>query len=278
MSRSGKISYKLTRSRRSIQSVTTQQDDVPPEFRRLGNTLPLHQIVQQEIRNYILRQGLRPGDPLKPEAELARLFGVSRNSVREAVKALESTGVLETRRGSGVYVCDFSFTPLLDHLPYGLMQDHRALRELVALRKTLESSLVADAMRAMAPSSVAALRQNLETMRGLAERGEGFAEQDRQFHQLLFRDLGNSMLLRLFDQFWLAFHAAAPPSRGRTPMDAYRGHAAILDAILSGDADRARTAIEDHYIGIESKLDAELSPPDASSDETAAAGTTTESG
>jgi DNA-binding FadR family transcriptional regulator len=234
--------------------VAIRQDDVPPEFRRLGNTPPLHQVVQQEIRNYILEQGLRPGDPLKPESELARLFGVSRSSIREAVKALESTGVLETRRGSGVYVCDFSFTPLLDHLPYGLMQDHRALREMVALRKTLEASLVADAMRALTPTSVAALRENLETMHRLAEQGVGIAEQDRQFHQLLFRDLGNGMLLRLFDQFWLAFHAAAPPSRGRTPMDAYHGHAAVLEAILSGDPDRARAAIHDHYVGIESKV------------------------
>lgn len=234
--------------------MATQQDDVAPDFRRLDDRAPLHQIVQHEIRNHILKEGLRPGDPLKSESELARLFGVSRNSVREAVKALESTGVLETRRGSGVYIRDFSFAPLIDHLPYGLMQGHRALRELAALRKTLESALITDAMQAMTPESVTALRENLATMRELAERGEGFPEQDRQFHQLLFRDLDNTMLLRLFDLFWLAFHAAVPPTRGRTPMDAYRGHAAILDAILTGDPDQAREAVQDHYIGIESKL------------------------
>ncbi|WP_460400050.1 FadR/GntR family transcriptional regulator [Actinophytocola sediminis] len=234
--------------------MASQQDDREAEFQPLGHRAPLHQLVQHEIRNYILREALRPGDPLKPESELARLFGVSRNSVREAVKALESTGVLETRRGSGVYVRDFSFAPLLDHLPYGLMQDQRALRELAALRKTLETALIPDAMRAMTPESVTALRTTLAAMRELAERGESFTEQDRQFHQLLFRDLGNTMLLRLFDQFWLAFHAAAPPARGRTPMDAYQGHAAILDAILTGDPDQARAAIQDHYIGIESKL------------------------
>ncbi|MEO3793018.1 FadR/GntR family transcriptional regulator [Nonomuraea sp. B10E15] len=256
--------------------MATREDDVQPEFRRLDNAPPLHKIVQQEIRNYILKQGLRPGDPLKPESELARLFGVSRNSVREAVKALESTGVLETRRGSGVYVCHFSFTPLLDHLPYGLMQDHRALRELVALRKTLEASLVADAMQAMTPTSIDALRENLDTMRRLAEQGQGFPEQDRQFHQLLFRDLDNAMLLRLFDQFWLAFHAAAPPPRGRTPMNAYQGHVTIFEAILSGDPDRARAAIQDHYIGIESKL-TETPPPDTPPG-TPSGETTTEAG
>ncbi|TWD84627.1 GntR family transcriptional regulator [Kribbella amoyensis] len=235
-----------------IDKVATHQQD--QEFRRLDARAPLHQVVQHEIRNFIIKERLRPGDPLKSEAELARLFGVSRNSVREAVKALESTGVLETRRGSGVYVRDFSFDPLLDHLPYGLMQGKQALRELAALRKTLETALITDAMDAMTPASVSALRETLEEMRALAEQGEGFAEQDRMFHQLLFRDLGNTMLLRLFDLFWLAFHAAVPPARGRTPMDAYHGHATVLDAILTGDPDQARAAIRDHYIGIESKL------------------------
>jgi DNA-binding FadR family transcriptional regulator len=227
---------------------------VEPAFRRLTTAPPLHRTVQDEIRNYIIRQGLRPGDPLKPEAELARLFGVSRNSVREAVKALESTGVLETRRGSGVYVSDFSFAPLLDHLPYGLMQGRRALSELVELRKTLEAGLIADAMRAMSPSSVTAMKDVLASMRALAEQGKPFPEQDRQFHRLLFSDLGNEMLLSLFDLFWLAFHHAAPPMRGRTPMKAYQAHADILDAILTGDPDQARTAVHDHYLGIESRL------------------------
>ncbi|MBF8185632.1 FCD domain-containing protein [Nonomuraea sp. K274] len=75
------------------------------------------------------------------------------------------------------------------------------------------------------------------------------------------------LLLRLFDQFWLAFHAAAPPPRSRTPMNAYQGHATIFEAILSGDPDRARAAIQDHYIGIESKL-TENPPADMSPVET----------
>jgi DNA-binding FadR family transcriptional regulator len=227
---------------------------VEPAFRRLETSAPLHQTVQTEIRHYIIRQGLRPGDPLKPEAELARLFGVSRNSVREAVKALESTGVLETRRGSGVFIRDFSFAPLLDHLPYGLMRGRKALSELLELRKTLEAGMIADAMHAVSPQSVDAMRETLAAMRALAEKGEAFPEQDRVFHQLLFADLGNEMLLSLFDLFWLAFHHAAPPMRGRTPMEAFQAHAKILDAILTGDPDQARAAVHDHYRGIESRL------------------------
>lgn len=225
-----------------------------PAFERLPTSPPLHKTVQAEIMHYITANDLRPGDPLKPEAELARTLGVSRNSVREAVKALESTGVLETRRGSGVYVRDFSFAPLLDHLPYGLMRDRRALAELVELRKVLETGLISDAMDAVTPDSVAALRLVLAEMRDLAERGEHFGEQDRQFHRLLFADLGNEMLLRLFELFWDAFNRAIQPAPARSPMDIYQSHADILDAVLSGDTDTARAAVRRHYTGIEQRL------------------------
>ncbi|WP_049570280.1 FadR/GntR family transcriptional regulator [Streptomyces sp. SBT349] len=227
---------------------------MPSGFQRLGSGSPLHKTVQEEIRHYIIRQGLRPGQPLKPEAELARLFGVSRNSVREAVKALESIGVLETRRGSGVFVKDFSFAPLLDNLPYGLMQGRRALSELLALRKTLESAMIGDAMRALTPASETALREVLAAMRQRAEAGLGFEDQDREFHRQLFADLGNEMLLQLFDLFWVAYHRAAPAAPHRHPAEIHRSHALILQAVLSGDPDRGREAIRQHYVGIEERI------------------------
>ena len=225
-------------------------------IRRLEAQPPVHKAVQEELKSYIVSQGLRPGDPLKPEAELARLFGVSRNSVREAVKALESTGVLETRRGSGVFVREFSFAPLLDNLPYGLLQgqDRRALSELLELRKVLETALIADAMRALTTTSIAAIEDVLTRMRERAERDEDVMEEDRAFHRLLFTDLGNTMLLRLFDLFWQAFHRAAPPAHGRTPLQAYEAHAEIFTAVLSGEPVRARAAVEQHYSGILMRL------------------------
>ncbi|GAB3754011.1 FadR/GntR family transcriptional regulator [Microlunatus parietis] len=223
-------------------------------FRRLGTAAPLHQTVQEEIRNFIVANRLGPGDPIKPEAELAREFGVSRNSVREAVKALESTGVLETRRGSGVYVRDFSFAPLLDHLPYGLMHGGRALRELVALRKALESAMIGDAMAAMKPETEQAMREVLAEMSRLAEAGQSFADQDREFHRLLFRDLGNAMLLQLFDLFWMAYNRAAPAMPGREPAEVCQNHVAILDAVVAGDLRQAQQAVQQHYTGIEDRL------------------------
>ena len=75
----------------------------------LKRSPPLHVSVQESLRSYIAENRLEAGAALPPEGELAQQLGVSRNSVREGIKALESVGVLEVRRGSGVFVMAFSF-------------------------------------------------------------------------------------------------------------------------------------------------------------------------
>ncbi|MEV6492418.1 FCD domain-containing protein [Actinoplanes sp. NPDC051633] len=142
-------------------------------------------------------------------------------------------------------------SPLLS----GLVQGTNALSELLELRKVLETALIEDAMRALTPQSRSALHSVLAQAKAHAERGEAVPDQDRDFHRLLFADLGNEMLLQVFDLFWVAFDRASPPSCGRTPMDSYQWHADILDAVDAGDAERARTAVREHYLGIEQRIE-----------------------
>jgi DNA-binding FadR family transcriptional regulator len=216
----------------------------------------LHREVQGAIKNFILENRLQAGDSLPSEGELASKLGVSRNSVREAVKALESVGIIETRRGSGLYLRRFSFEPLLENLPYGLMTGVGELAELLELRQTLESGLIGAAIEAMRPETLADLRATVESMRGHAEREEDFLEDDRRFHHLLYADHGNRTLLRLLDIFWVAFrHAANTVERGPdSPLSTYRDHAAILDAIAARDEAAAREALVRHYDGIKARL------------------------
>ena len=87
------------------------------KIKSLGRAPALHQSVQAALKQFILDNDLRTGDPLPPEATLARQLGVGRNSVREAIKALESLGFLETRRGIGVLVGAITLEPLMEPLP-----------------------------------------------------------------------------------------------------------------------------------------------------------------
>jgi DNA-binding FadR family transcriptional regulator len=209
--------------------------------------------VQDFVKNYILENHLQAGDPLPPETELARGLGVSRNSVREAVKALESLGVLETRHGSGLFVRDFSFDPLLDNLPYGLLFDLGQLADLQEVRRLLEVGIIEDALNTISDRQLAELQGVMDEMGARAGRGQSVFEQDREFHRVLFQHLNNRVLSKLLDVFWETFHKAAiltDVERDASPMHNYRNHAAIL----ARDVARARDALHQHYTDFESRL------------------------
>lgn len=213
----------------------------------------LHVSVQESLRNYIEENRLAAGAQLPPETFLAQQLGVGRNSVREAIKALESVGILETRRGIGVFVKEFSFAPLLDNLAYGLQASLRDVDELREIRRVLETGLIDRTIEMIGEADLAELRQVTERMRQLAERGESFAEQDQLFHQLLFRCQNNKMLSSLIEIFWTAFDKASNFANlaNPTPLDTWRDHHEIVEAVAAKDVDAARRRLSEHYSGVQ---------------------------
>ena len=177
----------------------------------------LHVSVQESLRGYIVENRLAAGAPLPAEGELAQQLGVSRNSVREGVKALELLGMLEMRRGVGVFVKEFSFEPLLANLTYGLGDALTQIADVIAVRRALEVGMIDRTLERIGPEDIAALRETLEAMRGHAERGESFPDADRQFHRLMFRCLGNGVLTRLIEVFWTRLLRGVELRRPRQP-------------------------------------------------------------
>ena len=213
----------------------------------------LHITVQDSLKQYIEANQLKAGDPLPPETFLAQQLGVGRNSMREAIKALESLGILETRRGIGVFVKEFSFKPLLDNLAYGLQDSLRDVEELREIRRVLETGLIGKTIEMIDEADLAALRDVTARMKVRAERQESFAEEDQQFHQLLFRCQNNHMLSALIDIFWTAFNKASNFNDldNPEPLDTWRDHHEIVEAVARKDVEQARKRLDDHYRGIQ---------------------------
>ncbi len=221
-------------------------------FKPLKKPPSLHVSVQESVKSFIDDNKLSAGDPLPPEGTLAQQLGVSRNSVREAIKALESVGILETKRGIGVFVKRFSFDPLLDHMAFGLRGTLKDVGELCEIRRALEGAFIGQSIVAMGEDDIAALRTVTARMKERAEHNESFAEEDQEFHQLLFRCQGNRMLTRLIDVFWNAFHKASGffNLANPDPSATWRDHHDIVEAIAKRDADAARQRLDHHYHGI----------------------------
>ncbi|MEV6810303.1 FadR/GntR family transcriptional regulator [Streptomyces sp. NPDC051132] len=216
--------------------------------------------LQERIKRLIVDERLPSGAPLPTEPELMRLLGASRNSVREALKALQAMGIVEIRHGFGTYVGSMSFAPMIEGLAFRTVAGHYrgedSLLQLLELREAVETGLVSRLAGRLPQTDLVALEALVERMEREAAEGTGLAATDRAFHATLYRGLDNVLLGEVLEAFWDAFHrvqrdlVAAP----QDPRVTCRQHREILDAVRSGDSLRAERAIRDHFGHLRARL------------------------
>ena len=207
-----------------------------------------------EIKNYILAKGLQPGDALPTESQLCSDLGVSRSSVREAVRTLVALDIVEVRHGHGMFVGKVSMRPMVESLLFrGLLNpgdDHRGLRDIVEVRITLDKALAEPVTQTWKNRQDTELDQIVAQMDLHAQKGELFTEQDRRFHMRLLEPLDNHLFLHLTEAFWAVHTLTVPLLGAPRPEDMLttaRAHRAMLQAARAGDAQAYREAITDHY-------------------------------
>jgi DNA-binding FadR family transcriptional regulator len=228
------------------------------ENRKLKRPQFLYQAVQDEVKAYIIEQALVPGDALPPETELAEQLGVSRNSVREAIKSLETLGIVEARTGAGLFVRNFSFDPLLENLAYGMMFDLKDLADILEVRFHIEHSMIDQAVAAVTDEQLVQFRAILGRMKALLAQNKEYPEEDRLFHRTLWANVKNRSVGKIVDVFWMVFSQArqrVPIPSNPDPMEIYRWHTDIVDSLAARDNEAARVAIVRHYGNIQKVLD-----------------------
>ena len=229
---------------------------IPKPIQPIDRPPSLHQSVQEAVKQYIIENSLQPGDDLPSENALSNQLGVSRNLVREAVRGLETLGIVEIRRGSGLFVGEFSFEMLMENLQFGIQLDLRELTELFTVRRILETGMIGEAITAQTADQIMLLEALLQAMQARAQNGEPFPEEDRQFHKCLFSEVNNRPLIKILDSFWLTLNKASQvvDIQDRDPLWTYNLHVPIVEAFAQGAVIRTRQALDDHHIGIEMRL------------------------
>jgi GntR family transcriptional regulator, transcriptional repressor for pyruvate dehydrogenase complex len=229
--------------------------------RRAGRAPSVTDGAIDKIRELIVSGSWGPGDRLPKESELAAQLGLSRNSLREAVRALSQLRVLEVRQGDGTYVSSLEPDLLLESTGFisHLLLGDTAV-ELYEVRRILEASAAALAAARIDDEGKAELRRRLESM-GEADSVEDLVEADVAFHAVIARATGNAVLTSLLAslstrtmrvRLW----------RGRrvdNALDVTRDeHRRIYEAIVSGDPELARAAATAHIASGERWLRAQL--------------------
>ncbi|MER6619153.1 MULTISPECIES: FCD domain-containing protein [unclassified Streptomyces] len=210
----------------------------------------------------MIREGeLEPGERLPTERELAVRLGISRSSMREAVRALTVLGVVEARHGSGIYVTRLEAGDLLE--TFGVVADlsrGRQLVELLEVRRVLESNATALAAARITPDRLAEVEKHLAAMNATDDPEEILAH-DLAFHREIAAAAGNGTTAAILESLSSRTFRARV-RRGYQEEDAFartrREHAAIHRALAARDPEAARAAAAAHVGAVEEWLRARL--------------------
>ena len=236
-------------------------DDQTPEsvlaVRRPIERRNTYELVADSLLALISERRLKPGDALPTERELMQHYGVGRSSVREALRMLESKGLISAG-GSGAFVVADFRNPLNDSLSLLLAVEEGSLRELFEVRRILEGEAVALATERGNESYLERMRAATELMReGLVDREE-YIEADVAFHLTIAEATQNRLILHLMhairDQLERALGSIykIPGS----PEQSIEDHGLIIAAMSEGRPDEARERMREHLGRVEEAVDA----------------------
>ena len=211
----------------------------------------LYERVVEKVLDLIANNTWKPGNRLPPERELSEAFGVSRTVVREAVKALEARGVLESTTGSGVSVRQVDFNMVSQSLQTYMQLANRTDFEirLNEVRRVLEVEMVALAAARRTPEQLVQLHQICQQMRASGNSAKQMAELDFRLHVTLadatqnelFKVLLAPLINQLREQIILTWQDFP------RPVDlVFEQHETIVAAVAAGDAEAGRQAMIKH--------------------------------
>ncbi len=209
-----------------------------------------------KIKEMITSGRLAPGDRLPPEKELSESLGLSRSSLREAVKALEVIRVLDVRRGDGTYVTSLEPRLLLEALSFVIdLHDDKSVLEIFGVRRILEPAATGLAAMRVSDEEVAELTELVD--RAAADDIEALVEHDLVFHSKIVKASGNDYLAELIDS--ISSHTVrARIWRGLTQGSVIdrtiAEHSGIVSALREHDAELASARALTHIAGIEDWL------------------------
>lgn len=211
-----------------------------------------YELVADSLIEQIRARTLRPGDVLPPERELVEAYRVGRSSVREALRMLESKGLIESRGNGAFSVANFR-NPLNESLDLLLSVEEATYAELFEVRRILEGETVALAAARRTKAELEAMAAIVEEMAGGLSSEQRFITADLRFHLAIAEASRNRVLVHLMHairellqrSLSSAYHVPGSPER------AVEMHRLILEAVAARRPEEARRQMQEHVSRVE---------------------------
>ena len=194
------------------------------------------------------KKQFKVGDRLPSESELAGMLGVSRNTLREAVKMLVAQGLLVIKRGNGTFVEDIA--PITGSDVQGPDWKKVKLKELLELRLMLEPMIAAKAAERATEREISAIRECGWVIEDKMAAGQDRISEELRFHELITEAAHNSLFSQLMPTIFEAIQASTEKAgkTGKLVRDTMADHALLIDALETHDPSCAELAMRMHVV------------------------------
>jgi len=212
----------------------------------------IYEDIVRQVKTLIADGHLKSGDRLPPERDLAESFRVSRTSVREALRSLQSRGLIEIRAGDGAFVRDVSVEALIEPLALVILPYREAVGELFEARRLLEPAIAAMAARRATRDELAEMERILAEQAREVARGRTGMAQDSALHAAIAAAAHNRAIVRIVNALvdLLAQSREESLHTPGRPRRSHQDHRRILGAIRRRDEAGARRAMLDHLAAV----------------------------
>lgn len=214
----------------------------------------MQKLVVEKLKEFIIESKLSPGDAFPTEKELSGTLGVSRTVIREALKSLETLGVIEVRPGIGRFLREFNVEIFLDYFSYDLELNVRDFKDILEVRICLESSFLAQCIPLYTDDEIAGFERLLATMERKVAEEPAVSEQEliathTDFHLSLYHRTENSLLLSLIRIFSTIQKKLTLLHRYTTQdrRDFIVLHARLLEAVRERNVPLAQERLHQHF-------------------------------
>ncbi|MED1607074.1 FadR/GntR family transcriptional regulator [Cytobacillus kochii] len=216
--------------------------------------------VLEQLNEKIKSKEFPPNQPLPSENELAKLFGVSRAPVREALSVLSASGIIESRQGGRSYVKELHLVDMMDRLTLQYISLEEVF-ELLELRMIMETEAAALAANRRDSSDLEKIKKALKGLEEtLTNPDEVGLQADLDFHKYMIEATKNSFMVGVMDNIGdlyrkaVAFSLKKNLGLQRKRESVYLEHEAIYKAIETQDEENARKAMKNHLQNVRKKL------------------------
>jgi len=204
-------------------------------------------VIMDSIVGDLLANRLKPGDRLPTEPELCEKYGVSRNTVREAIKMLSILGLIKIKRGDGTYIAESISTMSVNPLLLGLALEPRTSWEIIELRHLLDTGVFELLVDKADDADIDRLEEMNNNILKMTESGnvdiDVLFKMDLDFHKACYELNKNRLLIYLYNALYEMFAPSIKESVSHDPGSIYRNHAVIIKALRTRDKNMVRTAV-----------------------------------